>query len=458
MTIEAQLTDALLTGVDAQSAFTLAGTAADYFREDWKRLGYVPLVGFVLYGLLRSPHPPSIHPSTTTRVNARESSPADRRPPGRSDTAIRVSGQKEPAPKVWAVPGLVPQGPLPTRRLRLGVPPWEWERKGYITCILGSGGTGKSYVLLDLALAALGGAAWMGRAVRPVRAVLYVDTELDAEECRRRAFPLARGRGHPAPPAGLHYLFLRHSLASEEGQRVVGRLAKRLRADLILVDSMTIGSFDIAASDQNGWNRVYTGMERWGAPVVCIDHMDKAGKGAFGSFMKQAKVRSLLKLTRRADGSIRVDHEKSNFGPLADPFTVAAEFEAPSPHGPVTRFSPAPPAAPSVYQEPQTVDAAPRLAQVEPVVAQVTPLRLVPTPLGRDGVCGAIMACLEADPPAPMKQADLVRRIVQARACARPTAYLHLPHLLADGLLVEADGLLRVRNRGRDQITEEATA
>lgn len=449
MTAEAQLTDALLNGVDARSAFALAGTAAGYFREDWKRLAYVPLVGFVLYGLLRTPHAPSIHPSTTTRVSARESPPADRRPPGRSDAAIRVTGQKEPAPKVWAVPGLVPQGPLPTRRLRLGVPPWEWERKGYITCILGSGGTGKSYVLLDLALAALGGAAWMGRAVRPVRAVLYVDTELDAEECRRRAFPLARGRGHPAPPAGLHYLFLRHSLASEEGQRVVGRLAKRLRADLILVDSMTIGSFDIAASDQNGWNRVYTGMERWGCPVVCIDHMDKAGKGAFGSFMKQAKVRSLLKLTRRADGSIRVDQEKSNFGPLADPFTVYAEFEAPSPLGPVTRFSPAPP---SVYQEPQTGD------RPAPALPAPTPLRLVPTPLGRDGVCGALMACLQANPPPPMKQADLVRLVVQARACARPTAYLHLPHLLADGLLLEADGLLRVRNQGEAQVKTEATA
>ena len=29
-------------------------------------------------------------------------------------------------------------------------------------------------------------------------------------------------------------------------------------------------------------------------PVVAIDHLDKAGRGAFGSFMKQAKVRSLL--------------------------------------------------------------------------------------------------------------------------------------------------------------------
>lgn len=453
--------DALLDGLRPYAP--LAGEAAAWFREDWKRLGYLPLGLLLAYGLLPTrTAAPSVRPSATTRVSRAASPPPDGRAPGGSEgqeKAIRVSRRKEPAPKRWAVPELVPYGPLPRRRWPLF---WEWEKRGYITCILGSGGTGKSYVLLDLAVAALLAQEWLGRAVAPARAVLYVDTELDEEECHRRAFPLARGRNLSRPPGGLHYLHLRHSLASTEGQQLVARVARRVRADLILVDSMTIGSFDVAASDQNGWNRVYTGMERWGVPVVCIDHMDKGGKGAFGSMMKQAKVRSMLQLTRLRDGAIKVEHTKSNFGPKVDPFTVYASFQE-GPGG-STRFTTE---RPQTDDPPRTdaarISASPGSLKYDPpsgdpvsAGANTTPLRLVPTPLGRDGLCGAVVGWLKTSPPPePWTRPVLRDGIVAAKLCNRGTAYAHLGHLLEDGLLVEADGALRL---GEEPIKREATA
>ena len=305
-------------------------TALSPYLSDWRHLApAVGVLGAVALAVRLIPTAPT---GSSVRPSASPAPTLLRRggvsAPGTDGRAERVGGgrSKEPEAKRWAVDGLVPYGPVPRRRVRVGVPPWRWERRGYVTTILGAGGTGKSYVLLDLALAALAGGDWLGRGVGAVRAVLYVDTELDAEECRGRAFLLARGRGLLRPPGGFHYLHLQASLAAEEGQALVQREAARLGAGLILVDSLTIGAFDVAASDQNGWNRVLSFLETLGVPVVAIDHLDKAGKGAFGSFMKQAKVRSALQLTRLSGGSLRVEHTKSNFGPLSPAFLVRAEF------------------------------------------------------------------------------------------------------------------------------------
>ena len=84
------------------------------------------------------------------------------------------------------------------------------------------------------------------------------------------------------------------------------------------------------------------------------------------------------------------------------------------------------------------------------------PLRLVPTPLGRDGLCGAVVGWLKTSPPPePWTRPVLRDGIVAAKICNRGTAYAHLGHLLEDGLLVEADGALRL---GEEPIQREATA
>jgi hypothetical protein len=123
---------------------------------------------------------------------------------------------------------------------------------------------------------------------------LYVDAELDADTMRERCWQIARGRGLSRPPGpshwwhlpwarvrpwGLYYLSLPVSVATGEGQRLMARTARRCKADLILFDSMTIGSAGTALTDSDGWNVNISAMEAWGRPVVCIDHQPKSGNG-----------------------------------------------------------------------------------------------------------------------------------------------------------------------------------
>jgi hypothetical protein len=98
----------------------------------------------------------------------------------------RVSWGAEPPRRVWPVEALVPRGPRPRWRLRWHPVPLEREERGYVTTVIGSGGTGKSYLLVDLAVALLTGGRWLGQRVLRLRSVLYVDAELDADTMRER--------------------------------------------------------------------------------------------------------------------------------------------------------------------------------------------------------------------------------------------------------------------------------
>lgn len=317
----------------------------------------------LLLGILRPPDSPTASDAAGTRPRSPGNSPGSALPfRGRltpqgseeggtgSDPALPVPvervAHKEPPPRGWVVPSLVPHGPRPRWRLEGQWPFLFRERKGYVTTVVAEGGTGKSFLGLDLSVAATtDGGTWLGHTVERLRSVLYVDCELDSDTFWSRAYAVARGRGLTHPPGhlpwwalhrqvwawwkpqGIHYLRLPRSLATFEAQVEVWQAVKRYRAELVLVDSLTIGARGLALSDQNGWNRVLSGFEWWGKPVVCIDHLGKdADKGAVGSFMKQAMIRSGLSCTAGRDGTITVRHTKANFGPKLEPFRVTASF------------------------------------------------------------------------------------------------------------------------------------
>jgi hypothetical protein len=252
---------------------------------------------------------------------------------------------------------LIPYGPVGER------PP-----RSYLTALAAARGTGKSYLLLDLAIAALSGGAWMGLPVRRCASVLFLDFELDAQTFWERAHLLSAGRGLPGVPAGLHYLDLsgealrvptaeeavraRQCRAEAFGglgglaellavcgralgvetrltlwgattqERIVLRL-RRTGAQLALVDSLTIGG-GTAAGDQEGWRRLLQGMQRWGGmPVVVLDHIAPSGHGGMvGLWVKEGLIRSLVKLRRGRGGAVTVEHDKANFSEQLDPWTL----------------------------------------------------------------------------------------------------------------------------------------
>ena len=275
---------------------------------------------------------------------------AERRKRAHGARLERVSWGAEPPARVWPVKALVPQGPRPRWRLRRHLVPLEREERGYVTTVIGSGGTGKSYLLVDLAIALLTGGRWLGKRVLPLRSVLYVDAELDVDTMRERGWQVAPREG-AVPAAGPRPLVaLAQGVGCAPGGCTTsaypspwprtrgcagGARAKACRAELILFDSLTIGSAGAGLADQNAWNRVLSGMEAWGVPCVVIDHMGKTeGRGAVGSFMKQAKVRSALELERKPDGTIVCEHAKSNFGPMLPAWRIRPVFEHCDPDDP----------------------------------------------------------------------------------------------------------------------------
>jgi AAA domain len=268
---------------------------------------------------------------------------------GSGRTAL-VSWGKEPLPRRWLVPRLVPFGPHRKLVPRLHPIFLQLEQLGYVTALVGSGGVGKSYLLLALGLAALLGLSWLGQRVMKVRSVLYVDAELDLDTQKARGYEIARGVGLRRPPGphrlwhlpwywirpwGLHYLQLPAGLVTAEGQEALARAVRRCKAELVLLDSLTIGSGGAALSDPNAWNAILSFLEALGIPVVLIDHTALDGDRPAGSFMKQAKIRSLLLL--RLDPKTRTvttEHAKSNFGPMLGALRYRPVFEHCDPDDP----------------------------------------------------------------------------------------------------------------------------
>lgn len=97
--------------------------------------------------------------------------------------AILSAEQTEPVP--WAVHGLF--------------------AKGDILVVGGEGGTGKSVLALDLAIALATGQSFLGMVTAGAQPVLYLDEENQPHIVRRRIRQHLLGRCIPEPPAGLHY-------------------------------------------------------------------------------------------------------------------------------------------------------------------------------------------------------------------------------------------------------------
>jgi hypothetical protein len=212
--------------------------------------------------------------------------------------AIDVSTLPEPPRRGWLVPDLLPEAT--------------------VTSWYGDDGTGKSVLALALAICVACGKPFLDRPVQQ-GTVLYVDTEFDQDEFIRRAYKLARGMGLSAPPAGVLYFRTRYSLTTPGGQRDIVRLVERYQPTLVVVDSVTLGTYTDDLKEAAAAVTLMEFLQQLPATVLALDHIPKPPPGAslayarpWGSFAKRAKTRHAVLVTQAEAGGIILRVVKSN--------------------------------------------------------------------------------------------------------------------------------------------------
>lgn len=107
---------------------------------------------------------------------------------------------------------------------------------GVTTILFGQGGSGKSYLSLDIALHVLMGEPWMGRATDPVMSVLVIDYEDQADEWRLRANQICMAHGWEFPAEAFRYLPGMNIPIIDQIENIAD-LVTRHKVGLIIVDS-----------------------------------------------------------------------------------------------------------------------------------------------------------------------------------------------------------------------------
>lgn len=249
------------------------------------------------------------------------SAPDERAAPGRASrfySAASLKG-KAVAPREWLVPGLVPQKT--------------------VTLFSGDGGTGKSLLALQLAVAVSAARPWIGMDVSE-GSVIYMSAEDDDDELHRRVDDILRADGRNYDDiAGLTL----RSLAGEDALLAIESQVSltatglfqeldRQAADeapaLIVIDTLA----DVYPANENDRAKVrqFIGILRGLAlkrdcAVLLLGHPSltglASGTGSSGSTAWNNSVRSRLYLSRITDNGFEMDPDrrvmttmKANYG------------------------------------------------------------------------------------------------------------------------------------------------
>jgi RecA-family ATPase len=238
----------------------------------------------------------------------------------RATEALR---EAEPRPRFYSASDLAGQP----------VPPREWHVGGLIpagtvTMLGGDGGTGKSLLALQLAVATAAGREWIGRPVERPGGALFVSAEDDEGELHRRLADIASAEGLDF--GDLDALTLR-SLAGEDAllatldrkgnvlttTPLFDELDERLgedRPELLILDTLA----DLHSGEENSraHARQFVGFLRGlairhGCAVLLLAHPSltgmSTGSGLSGSTAWSASVRSRLYLERIAEEGFEPD-------------------------------------------------------------------------------------------------------------------------------------------------------
>ncbi len=222
----------------------------------------------------------------------------------------------------------------------LGTIEWTWPGwipRGHISLICAAPGAGKSALALHLTRCVTTGEAWPDGAensAEPQR-VLYCDTEAS------HAFLVQRARQWGVPLSGIitpgRDGTRRIRLDEAQSRLTVRRAIREARAGLVVIDSLR----GALTGDENS-SDVADVLGPWAelaaaenVPMVLVHHTRKGGGRGAEMHMDQVRGSSALVAIARSliglavlpsldDGArrVRLQHVKSNFGPLCEPLVM----------------------------------------------------------------------------------------------------------------------------------------
>ena len=236
--------------------------------------------------------------------------------------AIPLWGYEDPPPLKWAVDGAIPEN--------------------YVTILGADGGTGKSFLALDLMFSVATGTPFLGSKVEQ-SIVLYVDFELEILEQKRRWARILKGKGISQHDETLQEkVFFVKPDAPLSHRSVVDRISEIVKENevgFVIIDSLTIG-LGADATSQDVVTRVMQSLEKL-PTILAIDHVTHAVRNAnisnasvYGSVMKRNGARSLLMLGKAEGGGLVLRQNKTNFGKEREITCLEIVFDE-DPMGPV---------------------------------------------------------------------------------------------------------------------------
>lgn len=229
-------------------------------------------------------------------------------------------------------------------------PPPEFAWDGYlphgVVSMLGShGGTGKSTIALMLAICVMLGRMLFGVATKRGPA-LFVSLEDSTDVVRHRLAKICQAwRVEPQHLQGLRIvdgtgnpeLFTAEGRGSGAVTAAFEELRELVRAGafgLVVIDNASdaFAGDEIQRVQVRAFVRSLASIAaETGAAVLLLAHVDKAtararkaegGEGYSGSTAWHNSVRSRLFLSRAEDGTLTLEHQKSNLGKLCEPLTL----------------------------------------------------------------------------------------------------------------------------------------
>ncbi|MCW5669399.1 MAG: AAA family ATPase [Hydrogenophaga sp.] len=215
-----------------------------------------------------------------------------------------------------------------------------------VTMLSAHGGTGKSTIALMLAVCAATGRDLFGLQVDKCVAV-FVSLEDGLAVVRHRLSVICRawsldpreleGRLHVVDGTDHPELYSAEGRGSGETTLTFAEMRSLVRsvgAGLVVVDNASdaFGADEIQRRPVRAFIRSLVDIAKESkAAVLLLAHVDKAtskarksesGEGYSGSTAWHNSARSRLFLTRADDGTLTLEHQKSNFGKLQDPLTL----------------------------------------------------------------------------------------------------------------------------------------